>query len=145
MSHRDTTFVRRVIEIARGRCKASTTDWENRAFKRRPCDGWVALVHFDADGRKSKAVTLRGEDLSAGGMGVYSWQELPVGTRGTVMINGEEGQPILLGAKVVYCRPRSRHDYQVGIRFAEQPAAVTIEDFTDADGAPLKLGPALAA
>ena len=135
----------RVIDIARGTVHATTIDWEHRAFKRRACDGWVALVHVDQNGEKTPAITLRSEDIGAGGMRVYSWHELPVGTRAGMLLRKTNGEPVLLGARVVYCCSRGRIDFECGLKFAPMPSIININDFREPDGALMDLGPALSA
>lgn len=138
-------FVRRVIDVARGAAGAAPEDWEHRAFKRRRCDGWIALVHFDADGRRTPAMPMRAEDIGVGGLAVYSWTELPVGARGAVLMKSGDGPPEILGVKVAWCRRRGELDWQCGLRFAERPRAVTLDDFREPDGQLMELGPALTA
>ena len=130
----------RILDIAVGSAEADARDWENRAFKRRECDGWIAMISVDANGEKSEPVTMRSEDLSPGGIGTYSWHEVPAGSRGVMMIRRSAGEHVLLGAKVVYCRPRSARDYRCGIQFSSPPPGVSIDDFREEGGALIDLG-----
>jgi hypothetical protein len=115
-------------------------DHERRQHVRRTCDRWIGVVTVDPDGRKSPVVTVRAEDISAGGLGVYAWTTLQ--GRGAALIPRTGGEPAIVGTDVVYCRSRSRHDFDCGLRFTAPPSEISIDDFRDTDGALVDLGAA---
>jgi hypothetical protein len=116
---------------------ARPQDHERRRSIRRPCDRWAALVTV-AEGGKSAPYTVRAENVSTGGMAVYSWQ--PLEGSGALMVQRANGEMALVGAEIVYCRPRSRLDYDCGIRFTGRPGGVSLDDFREGDGKLLDLG-----
>lgn len=113
---------------------------ERRRYVRRPCERWVGLMTIAPDGTRGPVRTARTEDISVGGLGLYSWEQLS--GRGAVLMPRTQGGPAIVGAEVVYCRPRSRHDFDCGLRFTGPVDDLGEEDFVDEDGRPIDLGPA---
>ncbi|MHC4990626.1 MAG: PilZ domain-containing protein [Planctomycetota bacterium] len=136
MAHEKTSSKSMVLEIKNGVVEPRSEDLERREFVRRPCSQWIGLITVGDDGQR-EPVTVRAENVSAGGLGAYAW-EAAVGPA-ALLIRRADGEPELLGAEVVYCRQRSRLDYDLGLRFGEVPAGVSLEDFRQDDGSLLGL------
>jgi hypothetical protein len=136
MRHADPRCIDRIIDIARGAAPAGPAERENRESSRVPYAAPIAMVQFRPSGDKTSPVTLSAQDISIGGLGVISTRELAVGCRGAVMILRSDGEPVVLGARVVHMRASGPRQYECGLEFEIPPPAmsVSLDDFRDARG-----------
>ena len=107
----DPRRIDRIIDIARGAAPPGPGERENRETAREPYTGPVALVQFRPSGDMTAPVTLPCQDISIGGLGVVSPRELPIGARGAVLMLRSDGEPVVLGARVVYANHRGPRGY----------------------------------
>ncbi len=132
----DLNRIDRILDIARGAAPAGPGERENRESARVPYAAPVAMVQFRPSGDKTSPVTLTCQDISIGGLGVISPRELPVGCRGAVLMLRSNGDPVVLGARVVHTNPAGPRQYECGLEFETPPpaVAVSLDDFRDARG-----------
>ena len=124
----------RIIDIARGAAPAAPSERENRDACRIPYTGIVAMIMIRPTGTMTEPILVVCENISTGGIGVLSAQELPVGSRGGVLIMKSDGESVVLGARVVHVNDRGPSGFECGIEFETEPAVVTLLDFQDAAG-----------
>ncbi len=132
----DANRIDRILDLARGAAPAGPGERDNRDPARMPYVAPVAMVQFRPSGDKSSPVTLTCQDISIGGLGVISPRELPVGCRGIVLMLRSDGEPVLLGARVVHASPAGPRQYECALEFEIPPPAVevSLDDFRDARG-----------
>ncbi len=132
----DPNRIDRIIDIARGAAPAGPRERESRESARVPYAVPVAMVQFRPSGDKSSPVTLNCKEIGIGGLGVIAPLELPVGCRGVVLMLRSNGEPVLLGARVVHSNPAGPRQYECGLEFEVPPpaVAVSLDDFRDARG-----------
>ena len=134
MSYAEESFVDRAIEIAQGIVSPGPAEREARAFKRLPYEAWIMFVEVSPTGAKTEPITMRAIEISAGGMSLKSATRVEPGTRGGVMIGKSGGDPAVLGALIVHCRPAEDSSHECGLAFGELPAGITLDDFQRVDG-----------
>ena len=135
----------RIIDVARGAAPAGPSQRENREATRIPYTSDVAMVVVTPSGAKVSPNILNCENISTGGLCVMSHTELPVGSRGGVLIMKSDGESVVLGALVVHVNDRGRSGFECGIEFETEPSVVTLLDFQDAAGNLPQIGHARAA
>ncbi len=124
----------RIIDIARGAAPAGPSERENREACRIPYTGTVAMIIIRPAGTTTEPTLVTCENISTGGIGVLSAQELPVGSRGGVLLMKSDGESVVIGARVVHVNHRGPNGFECGIEFETEPSAVTLLDFQDAAG-----------
>jgi hypothetical protein len=136
MHQPDPNRIDRILDIARGAAPAGPGERESRESARVPHVAPVAMVQFRPSGDKTSPVTLTCQEISIGGLGVISPRELAVGCRGAILMLRSNGEPVLLGARVVHTKPAGPRQYESGLEFEIPPAAVAVslDDFRDARG-----------
>src|SRR5262245_4772659 len=112
MNKSDPRRIDRIIDVARGAAPSGPAERENRESARVPFSGPIAMVQFRPSGDKTTPVTLSCQDLSVGGLGVISPRELPVGTRGAILMLRSNGEPVVLGARVVHAAARGPRTWE---------------------------------
>jgi hypothetical protein len=137
--------VDRIIDIASGSAPAGPSERENREATRVPFVGHVALLQRSSSGEKHRPILLVSDNLSSGGLCVIAGHELPVGGRGAILLLKSDGEPVILGARVVYVNALGPKGFECGLEFAPPPSDVSIDDFCDAAGDLPQVGPARAA
>lgn len=135
----------RIIDIARGAAPAGPSERENREACRIPYMGTVAIVLIAPSGGKTAPALVACRDISTGGLRVLSSNELPVGSRGGVLIMKSDGEPVVLGARIVHVRRHGSLGFDCGLEFEVEPSAVSMLDFKDAAGNVPEIGSAKAA
>ncbi len=135
----------RIIDIARGATPAGPSERENREACRIPYTGTVAIIMIRPAGTTTDPTLATCENISTGGIGVLSAQELPVGSRGGVLIMKSDGESVVIGARVVHVNNRGPNGFECGIEFETEPSVVTLLDFQDAAGTLPRIGHARAA
>ena len=135
----------RIIDIARGVAPAGPSERENREACRIPYAGTVAMIMIRPTGTTTDPILVTCENISTGGIGVMSAQELPVGSRGGVLIMKSDGESVVIGTRVVHVNDRRPNGFECGIEFETEPSAVTLLDFQDAAGNLPQIGRARAA
>ena len=138
-------LVDRIIDVARGVAPSAPSQHENRETTRLPFNGQVAVIRITPEGGKTKPVMAHGENISAGGLCVRTDRELPVGSRGAVLLVRSDGERVVLPAKIVYCHSYGTLEFECGLEFETQPAAITLNDFLDESGNPPAVLPVRAA
>lgn len=128
------SLIDRIIDIARGAEAVVEDERENREFKRRPYDGWIALVQLMSTGGRTRPLTIQGKDISVGGVGVVSRQMLHVGHKGAVLFRRSNGEPVLVGGEVVHCNYVGQMRHESGIAFIDLPDGIVLDDFRDERG-----------
>ncbi len=139
------THIDRIIDIARGAAPAGPSERENREACRIPYTGTVAMIMIRPTGTTTDPILVTCENISTGGIGVLSAQELPVGSRGGVLIMKSDGESVVIGTRVVHVNDRRPNGFECGIEFETEPSAVTLLDFQDAAGNLPQIGRARAA
>jgi len=134
MPKQSVSRVDHIIDIARGAAPVGPGERENREAKRVPYHGQIAMVLIEADGEKRPAIILDCQDISTGGIGAVAPEQIARGTRGAILIRKSNGDPVLLGGRLVYSRPRNPRGFETGIEFELDPPAVLMDDFRDASG-----------
>ncbi len=124
----------RIIDIARGAAPAGPSERENREACRIPYTGTVAMIIIRPAGTTTEPTLVTCENISTGGIGVLSAQELPVGSRGGVLLMKSDGESVVIGARVVHVNDRGPDGFECGIEFETEPSAVTLLDFQDTAG-----------
>ncbi len=124
----------RIIDIARGAAPAGPSQRENREACRIPYTGTVAMIIIRPAGTTTEPTLVTCENISTGGIGVLSAQELPVGSRGGVLLMKSDGESVVIGARVVHVNDRGSDGFECGIEFETEPSAVTLLDFQDTAG-----------
>ena len=135
----------RIIDIARGVVPAGANGRENRKVTRIPFTTDVAIIVIGPTGEKCSPDIVRCENISTGGLCVTSPEPLDEGSHGGVLILRSDGEPVVLGMKVIHTTRRGALGYECGLEFEQQPSAVTMNDFRDSQGNLPRLGPARAA
>jgi len=135
----------RIIDIARGAAPAGPSERENREACRIPYTGTVAIILIRPAGTTTEPTLVVCENISTGGIGVLSAQELPVGSRGGVLIMKSDGESVVIGARVVHVNDRRPSGFECGIEFETDPSVVTLLDFQDTAGNLPRIGRARAA
>lgn len=135
----------RILDIARGAAPAGPNERENREACRLPYTATVAMIMITPSGEKTAPTLIACEDISTGGIRVRSTTELPVGSRGGVLILKSDGEAVVLGARVVHVHDHRSDGFECGIEFETQPSVVTMLDFQDPAGNMPEIGPARAA
>ncbi len=135
----------RIIDIARGAAPAGPSERENREACRIPYTGTVAMIMIRPAGTTTEPILVACENISTGGIGVLSAQELPVGSRGGVLIMKSDGESVVIGARVVHVNDRGPDGFECGIEFETEPSVVTLLEFQDTAGNLPKIGYAKAA
>ncbi len=135
----------RIIDIARGAAPAGSSERENREACRIPYTGTVAMIMIRPAGTTTEPILVACENISTGGIGVLSAQELPVGSRGGVLIMKSDGESVVIGARVVHVNDRGPDGFECGIEFETEPSVVTLLEFQDTAGNLPKIGYAKAA
>jgi hypothetical protein len=139
MSNSDLNMIDRIIDVARGAAPADSADQENRTTRRVEYDGPLALVQITPDGGKSIPTIVQCKNISAGGMCIYSRYMLHVGYEGAVLMQRSNGEPVILGVKVVYCKYIGDMRHESGIEFIEPATVFMMQDFCDEQGNMLRL------
>ena len=134
-----------IIDVVRGVVSAGTSGRENRKVTRMPFTTDVAIVVIAPTGEKCSPDIVRCENISTGGLCVTSSQPLDEGSRGGVLILRSDGEPVVLGMKVIHITSSGPKGYECGLEFEQQPSAVTMNDFRDSQGNLPRLGQAQAA
>ena len=124
----------RIIDIARGAAPAGPSERENREACRIPYTGTVAMIIIRPTGTTTEPTLVTCENISTGGIGVLSAQELPVGSRGGVLLMKSDGESVVIGVRVVHVNDRGPHGFECGIEFETEPSVVTLLDFQDTAG-----------
>jgi len=124
----------RIIDIARGAAPAGPSERENREACRIPYTGTVAMIIIRPAGTTTEPTLVTCENISTGGIGVLSAQELPVGSRGGVLLMKSDGESVVIGVRVVHVNDRGPDGFECGIEFETEPSAVTLLDFQDTAG-----------
>ncbi len=135
----------RILDIARGAAPTGPRERENREACRMPYTGTVAMIMIRPAGTMTEPILVTCENISTGGIGVLSAQELPVGSRGGLLIMRSDGESVVLGARVVHVTDRRPSGFECGIEFETEPSVVTLLDFQDAAGNLPRIGHAKAA
>ena len=135
----------RIIDIARGAAPAGTSEREKREACRIPYTGTVAMIIIKPAGTTTEPTLATCENISTGGIGVLSAQELPVGGRGGVLIMKSDGESVVIGARIVHVNDRGPNGFECGIEFETDPSVVSLLDFQDAAGNLPRIGRAKAA
>jgi hypothetical protein len=135
----------RIIDIARGASPAGPSERENREACRIPYTGTVAMITIRPTGTKTEPILVIGENISTGGIAVLSKQEIPVGSRGGLLIMRSDGESVVLGARVVHVTDRRPGGYECGIEFENEPSVVSLLDFQNSAGNLPQIGHAKAA
>jgi hypothetical protein len=130
----DPTSIDHIIDIARGAAVADSADQELRQTRRVPFDGKVALVQITPDGGKSIPTTVRCKNVSAGGMCVQSRYMLHIGYEGAVLMLRSNGEPVIIGARVIHCKYIGDMLHESGIEFIEPTVNFMMDDFCDEQG-----------
>ena len=134
-----------IIDIARGAEPAGEFERVNRDTRRLPYDGGIALLPLSTEGDPDSPLPVRGKDISATGLGVIAPRELAVGQRAAVMILRSNGDPVLLGVRVVHCHDAGPNQHETGLEFTNLPKGVILHDFRGQDGGMPQLAPDRAA
>ena len=134
-----------IIDIARGAVHTGNGERENRKVTRVPFTSEVAVIVITASGEKGSPHIVRCENISTGGLCVTSQQEFAVGIRGGVLILRSDGEPVVIGMKVIHARSCGPRGFECGIEFEQQSSAVSMNDFRDTLGNLPQLGRAQAA
>ncbi len=145
MSEPEYLQIDRIIDVARGVAPCGPSQRENREATRIPYTSDVAMVVVTPSGAKASPSILNCENISTGGLCVMSHSELPVGSRGGVLIMKSDGDIVVLGAKVVYTNARGPAGFECGLEFERTISLVTLDDFRDQIGKLPRIGPAKAA
>ncbi len=145
MSEPETIQIDRIIDVARGAAPTGPSQRENREATRIPYTSDVAMVVVTPSGAKVSPRILNCENISTGGLCVMSHTELPVGSRGGVLILKSDGDMVVLGVKVVYANSRGPGRFECGLEFERVTSVVTMDDFRDHIGTFPQIGPAKAA
>ena len=135
----------RIIDIARGVAPAGPSERENREACRIPYAGTIAMIVITPSGATAEPIVVTCENISAGGIGVVSPTEIPVGVRGGVLLTKSDGESVVIGARVVHVNDRGPKGFECGIEFETQPSIVSLLDFQDATGNLPEIGRARAA
>jgi len=135
----------RIIDIARGAAPAGPSERENREACRIPYTGTVAMIMIRPAGTTTEPILVACENISTGGIGVLSEQELPVGSRGGVLIMKSDGESVVIGARIVHVNDRGPDGFECGIEFETEPSVVTLLEFQDTAGNLPRIGYARAA
>ena len=122
-----------IIDIARGASPVGPIDRENREATRIPFNAPIVLVLITSKGEKSAPITVSGSNIGHGGMCVVCKRDLMVGGRGAILIPRSDGEPVIIGVKVIYANAWSQA-FECGLEFESQVPAVVMDDFRDADG-----------
>ncbi len=145
MSEPECVQIDRIIDVARGAAPFGPSQRENREATRIPYTSDVAMVVVSPSGAKLSPHLLNCENISTGGLCVMSPSELPVGSRGGVLIMKSDGEVVVLGAKVVYANSGGAGRFECGLEFERETSLVTMDDFRDPVGNLPQIGPAKAA
>jgi hypothetical protein len=134
MSEHDPASIDHIIDIARGISAADTADREHRQTRRMPYDRAIALVQITPDGGRSIPTIVRCKNISAGGMCIHSRYMLHIGYEGAILMMRSNGEPVILGAKVVHCKYIGDMLHESGIEFIRSSVNFTMDDFCDEQG-----------
>ena len=140
-----TDGVDRIIDIARGMVPAGAYGSEIRTVTRIPYTVDVAMILIAPSGALGSPDIVRSENISMGGLHVISPRPVDEGSRGSMLILKSDGEPVVLGMKVIHATSRGARGYECGLEFEQQPSAVSMNDFRDSQGNLPRLGPAQAA
>ena len=123
-----------LINIAKGTVDDPEFDREHRTYKRRPYEHTVWFVECGSGEHAEAPIPLRCRNISAGGLNVFSRTMLTAGGDGAVLLPRSDGEPALVGARVVYCNFVDQQRCEVGMEFIEVPEGITLDSFCDAHG-----------
>ena len=108
-------------------------DRENREATRIPFNGRIILVLITSKGEKSAPITVSGSNIGHGGVCVVCKKDLMVGSRGAILIPRSDGEPVIIGVKVIYANAWAQA-FECGLEFEALVPAVAMDDFRDTDG-----------
>ena len=90
---------------------------EKRSYQRSPIE-LAASYGIPDDPRVTSAVKIK--NISAGGFAFTSPEKLKIGKEIKLSVDLEEGEPLILKARVAWCKPNENtEDYHVGVQILE--------------------------
>lgn len=111
---------------------------ERRSGRRYAYEALAAAVWLNDENMKSAPTVIHCQDISVGGLRVWSMTPLRIGWLGAVQIVRPTGKVAIVGASVQHCRELSPERHEAGLSFCALPDGLSAQDFLDsARGLPL--------
>lgn len=100
----------------------TTPSHQNSRQKRKPLASAAQLLFTHRD-----PINVRTIDISTGGIGILTSENLPIGTNCTLSIRMPTGQTLKTQAQVTYSILRGKGGFRIGLRFLSiDPIAVSV-------------------
>lgn len=93
------------------------TGEERRGCKRHPYSADATLVLLSEDGRPQKPLSVKGKDLSNGGVCIQTRFMIHPGRRGVIHLTRSDGRVVPVGVIVSYCRYMGNMLHETGLQF----------------------------
>lgn len=135
-----------LIDFAVGNTSAgfNATD-ERRSGRRYPYEALAAAIWLNEESLKTAPMVIHCQDISVGGLRVWSITGLRIGQLGAVQLVRPTGKVAIVGVRVQHCRELPSERHEAGLSFCALPEGLSVRDFLDSTkGLPL-FHPALGA
>ena len=128
-----------LIDVALGHAEPLPDEVERRSMRRGEFEGLLAFVQWTPSGGKSITTVVRCKNISSNGICIVSSYMLHPEREGVLLVQRSNGEHVLLGVRVVYCRYAGNMIHESGVTVIRTPKSFSLDDFRDEHGALPKL------